>query len=65
MGAAAAGMIIATAWKMARTQRHDHAGWAFLATAFVAVGLMRWPLLWVMPAIGAISVALAWARLRR
>ncbi len=65
MGAAAAGMIIATAWKMARTQRHDRAGWLFLAAAFVAVGLMRWPMLWVMPAIGAISVALAWVRLRR
>ncbi|MCL4744985.1 MAG: chromate transporter [Burkholderiaceae bacterium] len=65
MGAAAAGMIIATAWKMARTQRDDRAAWVFLAAAFVAMGLLRWPLLWVMPAIGAVSVALAWARQRR
>ncbi|HEY5633391.1 MAG TPA: chromate transporter [Burkholderiaceae bacterium] len=65
MGAAAAGMLIATAWKMARTQRHDRAGWLFVALSFVAVGVLRWPLAWVMLGLGSAAVGLAWARSRR
>ena len=65
MGAAAAGLIIATAWKMARTQRHDRAGMLFVALAFVAVGLLRWPLVWVILGLGCASVALSWSRSRR
>lgn len=65
MGAAAAGLIIATAWKMARTQRHDRAGMLFVALAFVAVGVLRWPLVWVILVLGCASVALSWSRSRR
>ncbi|MFP5461886.1 MAG: hypothetical protein ACLGII_09965, partial [Gammaproteobacteria bacterium] len=41
------------------------AGWAFAAAAFLGAGILRWPLLGVMGALGSASVALAWRRLPR
>jgi len=37
----------------------------FLATTFIAVGLLQWPLLWVVLAEGGLSVALEYWRLVR
>ncbi|MGV8823391.1 chromate transporter [Methylibium petroleiphilum] len=68
MGAIAAGMIIGTALKLAAPLRSSPLGLptlAALATAcFVAVALLRWPLVWVLPALGLLACALAWRRLR-
>lgn len=58
---AAAGLIIATAAKMAAPLfgRWGPAPAVFLATAF-AIGIMRWPLLWVLAVLAPTSIALAW-----
>lgn len=59
MGAVSAGMIVAMALKLLPTQRAHLPGWLFVAAAFVMVGLLRWPLLWVMGGLGAASVLAA------
>lgn len=68
MGAIAAGMIIGTALKLASPLRSSPLGLptlAALATAcFAAVALLRWPLVWVLPALGLLACTLAWRRLR-
>jgi chromate transporter len=58
---AAAGLIIATALKMAEPMFRSFAPAPFvvLATA-VAIGLMRWPLLLVLIVLVPTSIALAW-----
>jgi chromate transporter len=58
---AVAGLIIATVAKMAAPlfRRLSPAPFVFLATA-AAIGLMRWPLLWVMIVLVPASIALAW-----
>ncbi|OZI74755.1 chromate transporter [Bordetella genomosp. 12] len=37
--------------------------WIFMVTTFVAVGLLNWPLVWVVLAEGAASIALEYRRL--
>jgi chromate transporter len=58
---AAAGLLIATAVKMAAPmfRRFEPAPFVMLATAF-AIGLMRWPLLLVLMVIIPVSIGLAW-----
>jgi chromate transporter len=58
---AAAGLLIATAAKMAAPMFRSFgpAPVVVLATAF-AIGLMRWPLLIVLIVIAPVSIALAW-----
>ncbi len=63
MAAVAAGLIAATALKLAATQAPRWLAVGLLA--FVGVGLLRWPLAWVVAALGAPAVALAWAGARR
>lgn len=63
MGAVSAGLLLATAWRMAGTQRGWPPGWILGGAAFVAVGLLRWPLLPVLAVLGPVGVALAWRRL--
>jgi len=65
MGAVSAGLIVAMAVKLAPTQRRNVAGWAFIGASFVAVGVLRWPLLWVMPVLGGASVLLTARGLRK
>lgn len=62
LGAAASGLVVATAAKMAwplLTRRPVSAGAAMLA-AFVGVGLLAAPLPWVLLAVTPVSVAVAW-----
>jgi chromate transporter len=60
--AAAAGLIIAATAKIAEPVFRRRAGPApYVALAmFAAVGLARWPLLWVLVAMTPASIALAW-----
>jgi chromate transporter len=60
---AAAGLLIATATKMAMPMFRSFgpAPFVLLATAF-AIGLMRWPLLLVLIVMVPISIGLAWSR---
>lgn len=64
MGAVAAGLVIATALKLATTLRRGAMGVslsaAFVLLTFVAIALLRWPLVWVLLGLGPIAVALAW-----
>lgn len=62
LAAAAAGLLIATAIKMAEPIfRRPLAMGPFVAlAAFGAVGLMRWPLHWVLLVLAPASLALAW-----
>jgi chromate transporter len=65
MGAVSAGLLIGMALRLLPGLRAGRAGWAFVAAAFVGAGVLRWPLLGVMGALGSASVALAWQRLAR
>src|ERR1700694_4431383 len=66
MGAVSAGLIAGTALKLAQPLRVNPLGVpacvALGAAAFVLVGLLRLPLVWVLPAIGAVACGLAWRR---
>ena len=67
MGAVAAGLIMATSIKLAATLATNRLGlWlsvAFAVATFAMVGLLHWPLTRVIPALGALAVAIAWQRL--
>ena len=60
MGAAAVGMIIHTTARLARTLRGQRLGVLQALLTFGAMGLLRWPVSWVVLSIGAASVAWAW-----
>jgi chromate transporter len=60
VAAAAAGLFLGTALKMAERLKLSAAALAILACAFVAVGLLRWPLMAVVLALAPVSVAIAW-----
>jgi len=67
MGAVAAGLVISTALKLSTTLKKSAMGvplgLAFALVTFVAIGLLRWPLLWVLLGLGTLAVAVAWVRL--
>jgi chromate transporter len=62
LAAAAAGLLVATAAQMVRATFKNRLRPAHLVTAatFVAAGVLRWPLLWVMAMLLPVSIALAW-----
>lgn len=68
MGAVAAGLIIGTAIKLASVLRFNPIGVPACVLlgvlAFVAIALLRWPLVWVLPTLGMLGSAYAWWRLR-
>jgi chromate transporter len=59
---AAAGLMIATALKMAEPMLRRGAGPApvIVVAAIIAIGVMRWPMLWVLLVLVPLSIALAW-----
>src|SRR5512134_4160531 len=64
MGAVAAGLIIGTGIKLATVLRTSPLGVSVClllgASTFFAVGVMRWPLVWVLLVLGAVGIASAW-----
>lgn len=62
VAAAAAGLFLGTGLKMAQRLKLSAPELAILAGAFVAVGLLRWPLVPVVLTLGPIGIALAWRR---
>ncbi len=64
VSAAASGLVLSVALKMAQPIRRNPVEVAIFAIAFVAIGLLRLPLLWVLAALVPVSVAIA-ARSRR
>ena len=67
--AVAAGLVIATGLKLLPTLRRSPLGpplaLAFAALTLLAVGVLRWPLLWVLLGLGGTAVACAAWRLSR
>ena len=63
MGAVAAGLITATGIKLMAALGHNAMGRAacllLAGLTFVAIALLRWPLLWVLPCVG--GAAYLWA----
>ncbi|HKB83136.1 MAG TPA: chromate transporter [Burkholderiales bacterium] len=68
MGAVSAGLIVGTGLKLVGAVRTNPmrapVSAAFLVAAFAAVALLRWPLVWVILALGLLACAYAWTRLR-
>ena len=62
MAAAACGLIAATSAKLAEPLIRSRAfwGWGIVLAAIVAIGLVGWPLPWVLLGLAPLSIALAW-----
>ena len=60
MAAVAAGLLLASAVGMASSLPRRLVPWLFMLLAFAAVGIMRWPLLYVMLVLGPIAMYFAW-----
>ena len=58
--AAAAGLIVGTALRLLLQTRPPPRGLATGATAFLAVGVLQWPLLWVITVLIPVGIALEW-----
>ncbi len=69
MGAVAAGLIFATAFKLMLALKKNPLGpalcGAFVLLTLLAVAWLRWPLAGVIVGLGSLAVALAWRRLSR
>ncbi len=69
LGAAAAGLVVATAARMAEPLLRSRPWVAspFIATGFLAVAILKWPLPWVLVVLAPVSMlaAAAWRRWRR
>ena len=68
MGAVAAGLVIATALKLAVALRANPLGLplcvAVGSITFAAVALARLPMVWVVCGLGSLAITAAWWRLR-
>jgi chromate transporter len=64
VAASAAGLALALAGHVARPAVRQRPGTSLpvIAAAFVAVGLLRWPVAWTLLALAPLSIALAWRR---
>jgi len=60
MSSVAAGLLFATVVKLAMVLPRNWRPWLFGALAFAAVGVMRWPLLWVIGALAPWAIFVAW-----
>jgi chromate transporter len=60
VAAAAAGLFVGTALKMAERLRMSIPALVILAGTFVAVGLLRWPLMAVVLILAPIGIVFAW-----
>ncbi len=68
MGAVAAGLIIATGLKLFSALRNNALGLrlceVFGALCFVAIALLRWPLIYVLLGLGGLACVLAYQKLK-
>lgn len=60
MSKVAAGLLLATVIKLAMVLPRRWRPWLFGLLAFAGVGVLRWPLLWVMAALAPWAVFAAW-----
>lgn len=68
MGAVAAGLVFATAFKLMPSLRGNPMGTgvcgALTLCTLLAIGWLRWPLAWVLLGLGSLGIGAAWRRLR-
>ena len=64
VSAAASGLILSVAIKMARPLSRAAVPMLIAATTFVAMALLRIPLVWVLAVLAPASIGIAWWRLR-
>jgi chromate transporter len=62
MTAVAAGLLLANAVSLAAALPRRVLPWSFMLLAFIGVGVLRWPLLWVMAALSPFAMASVWRR---
>jgi chromate transporter len=62
MIAVAAGLLLANALSLAAAMPRRVRPWLFLALGFAGVGVMRWPLLYVMGALTPFAIAAVWRK---
>ena len=62
--AAAAGLILGTALRLVLQSRPPPRGLVVGAVAFLAVGVLQWPLLWVLLVLIVVAVAAEWRATR-
>jgi chromate transporter len=60
MSIVAAALLLATVLKLAMVLPQKGRPWLFAILVFVGVGVMRWPLLWVMGALVPWAMFAAW-----
>jgi chromate transporter len=60
MSIVAAGLLLATVIKLAMVLPRRWRPWLFGMLAFVGVGVLRWPLLWIMGGLAPWAVFAAW-----
>lgn len=60
MSIVAAALLFATFIKIAKVLPLRWRPWLFVMLAFVGVGVLRWPLLWVMGALAPLALLAAW-----
>jgi chromate transporter len=60
MAAVAAGLVIANGVALAAALPRRARQWCFLALGFAGIGVLHWPLLYVMGGLGPFAVWLAW-----
>jgi chromate transporter len=60
VAAGAAGLFIGTALKVAEKLRLPPSGLIILISSFLAIGVLRWPLLVVVPILATMSITLSW-----
>ncbi len=60
MSKVAAGLLLATVIKLAMVLPRHWRPWLFCILAFGGVGVMRWPLLWVLSVLAPCAVVVAW-----
>ena len=60
MSIVAAGLLFATFVKVAKVLPRRSRPWLFVMLAFVGVGVLRWPLFWVVVALAPWALFAAW-----
>jgi chromate transporter len=60
MSAVAAGLVLATGFKMAGSLKRHWRPWLFAALSLAGVGVLRWPLLAVVGALAPFAIAAVW-----
>jgi chromate transporter len=65
VSAAASGLILSVALKMARPMLRAPLPLGLVAITFAAIGLLRLPLLWSLAVVAPASIALAWWKMPR